>query len=163
MNTKEILVRQFEACFSENGWFVALKNAINGVTADLAAWKPEGSDNSIWSLLSHMNYYNNAYLERFQGREFEYNIPDNDATFTQAASDEDWRREVERFETIMHGWRRELEAAEETKFDEVAPPHQKAMWAEIIANINAHTAHHSGQIILLRKLQGSWDSGKGVN
>jgi len=30
-------------------------------------------------------------------------------------------------------------------------------------NINTHNAHHGGQIVLLRKLQGSWDSKGGVS
>ena len=29
MATKEILLEQFTACYDENGWFVALKNAVN--------------------------------------------------------------------------------------------------------------------------------------
>jgi uncharacterized damage-inducible protein DinB len=142
---------------------VAVKNGISGVTAEQAAWKPDSSNNSIWELLSHMNYYNGAYLERFQGRTFEYDIEENSETFTQSVSDEDWRNEVERFEKVMDGWRSAMELAEDSKFDEIAPPYHKSSWSEIIANINAHTAHHGGQIVLLRKLQGNWDSDKGVS
>jgi uncharacterized damage-inducible protein DinB len=162
MSTKQTLLQQFDACFKTNGWFVAVKNAIAGLTAEQAAWKPEGSNNSIWELLAHMNYYNNAYLERFQGREFEYKISDNDETFTQSASEEDWRAEAVRFDEIMNGWRSQIDAADEAKFDETVP-NKDSPWSELIANINAHTAHHGGQIVLLRKLQGSWDSGKGVS
>lgn len=163
MSTKDTLLGQFEVCFATNGWFVAVKNAIAGITAEQATWKPDGSDNSIWSLLSHMNYYNNAYLERFQGRGFEYDISENEETFTQAATDEEWQAETARFESIMNGWRSALETADEAKFDELAPPYNEHSWAWIIASINTHTAHHGGQIVLLRKLQGSWDSGKGVS
>jgi uncharacterized damage-inducible protein DinB len=163
MSIKQILIYQLGKCFETNGWFVATKNAIAGIDADQAAWKPEGSDNSIWSLLAHMNYYNNAYLERFQGRDFEYNIADNDETFTQAVSDDEWRAEVERFDSIMQGWQRVIAAADDAKFEELAPPNNEISWSQLIANINAHTAHHGGQIVLLRKLQGSWDSGKGVS
>ena len=163
MSSKQTLLKQFDNCFAINGWFVAVKNAIAGLTAEQAAWKPEGSDNSVWQLLSHINYYNGAYLERFQGRTFEYDIEENSETFTQSASGEDWRKEVERFEKIMDEWRSVIESADASKFDEIAPPYNKAPWSEIIANINAHTAHHGGQIVLIRKLQGSWDSGKGVS
>jgi uncharacterized damage-inducible protein DinB len=163
MSGKEILLGQFRICFEENGWFVAVKNAIAGIDAAEAKWKPDGSDNSIWELLSHMNYYNFAYLERFSGREFEYKVADNDETFVQSGSDAEWQAEVERFGQIMSGWRAALENADESKLDELAPPYNESSWATIIANINAHTAHHGGQIVLLRKLQGSWDSGKGVS
>lgn len=42
MSVKEILLEQFTTCYDENGWFVALKNALHGVTAEQAAWKPAG-------------------------------------------------------------------------------------------------------------------------
>jgi hypothetical protein len=35
-------------------------------------------------------------------------------------------------------------------------------WASNIAHIGAHNAYHTGQIISVRKLQGSWDAAKGV-
>ena len=163
MSNKNTLLEQFEICFETNGWFVSVKNAINGINAEQAAWKSVGSDNSIWSLLSHMNYYNNAYLERFQGRQFGYDIAENKETFTQSLTDEEWQAEVRRFETIMNGWHRAIEAADEAKFEEIEPPFNEHSWAWIIASINAHTAHHGGQIVLLRKLQGSWNSGAGVS
>lgn len=163
MNMKDTLIEQFDACFSTNGWFVAVKNAIAGIDATQASWKPEGADNSIWELLSHMNYYNFAYLERFSGRDFEYKIADNDETFVQNGSAEEWQAEVARFEQITNGWRAALENVDESKLAELAPPYNENPWATLIANINAHTAHHGGQIVLLRKLQGSWDSAKGVS
>lgn len=163
MSVKQTLLEQFATCFETNGWFVAVKNAIAGVTAEQAVWKPGGSDNSIWELLSHMNYYNNAYLERFQGREFEYKVPDNDATFKHSEKEDDWLAEVQRFEQIVEGWRLAIERADEANFAEIAPPYNEHSWAWIIASINAHCAHHGGQIVLLRKLQGTWNSEKGVS
>jgi hypothetical protein len=81
----------------------------------------------------------------------------------QSGSDQEWQAAVERFGQIMSGWRSALENADESKLAELAPPYNESSWVTIIANINAHTAHHGGQIVLLRKLQGSWDSGKGVS
>ena len=95
MSTKQVLLDQFDTCFETNGWFVAVKNAIAGISAEQAGWKPADTDNSIWQLISHINYYNNAYLERFNGRTFEYQISDNDDTFTQSGSEDDWRAEIE--------------------------------------------------------------------
>ena len=36
-------------------------------------------------------------------------------------------------------------------------------WFKPLAQQNIHNAYHTGQIILLRKLQGSWDRSKGVS
>jgi len=164
MSVKQTLLEQFNICFETNGWFVAVKNAVADLTAEQASWRPDSAaDNSIWELLSHMNYYNNAYLERFQGHDFEYKVPDNDATFTQSESEAGWQDELRRFEQIVNGWRLAIERADEAKFAEIAPPFNENSWAWIIASINAHCAHHGGQIVLLRKLQGTWNSEKGVS
>ena len=56
MTTKETLLEQFTACYDKNGWFVALKNAVKDLTADEANWKTENLDNSIWEILSHLNF-----------------------------------------------------------------------------------------------------------
>ena len=161
MSTKTVLLGQFAAAFEKNGWFVATRNAISNVTAAQAAWKPDGADNSIYEIINHLNYYNNAYLERFRGNEYEYKVADNDETFDKGEA-ETWEAEVARFDSIMRGWRDEIEKADESKFEELAPPNNELKWKALISNICAHSAHHGGQIVLLRKLQGTWDSGGGV-
>ena len=165
MNAKQILLDQFRSCYDENGWFVALKNALQGVNAENAARKPENVDNSIWEILSHLNFYNYAYLERFKGADYEYGISSNDDTFSQASmpSAEDWQQELDRFESIMSGWLEELANADESKLAELAPPRKESPWWLVIANINTHNAHHGGQIVLLKKLQGIWEVDKGVS
>jgi uncharacterized damage-inducible protein DinB len=143
---------------------VAVRNALEGVTANQAAWKPEGSDNSIWETLAHISYYNNAYLLRFKGVDYKYDVADNEETFRSGeVTEEAWRVEVENFDGIMTEWRRLLEAADETKLDEAVSAENASSWAELIANVNAHNAYHGGQILLLRKLQGSWDPDSGVS
>ena len=163
--TREILLQQFANCYDENGWFAALKYCLSGVTAEQAAWRPAGTDNSIWEIVAHLNYYNHAYLERFRGNDLEYTKPDNDATFEQAetASEDAWREELIQFDSVMSGWREEIGKADDAKFAELAPPRNEIPWWHLIANINAHNAHHGGQIVILRKLQGSWDSSGGVS
>lgn len=160
----DYLLQQFTRCYNENGWFVAVRNAVEGVTAEQAAWKPEGSDNSIWESLTHITYYNNAYLQRFKGIEYEYDVADNDETFRGGEpTDEAWRAEVEKFDAVMTEWRRLIEQADESKFSESVPTNTSRIWADLIADVNAHNAYHSGQILLLRKLQGSWNPEKGVS
>ena len=162
MSDKTTLTRQFTKCFDENGWFVGTKNAIANVTAEQAEWKPEGADNSIREMIQHLNYYTNAYLERFKGNDYEYKVADNDETFDKGEADS-WEAEAARFDAIMTEWREQLQQADDSKFEEIAPPHEHRKWCDLIADMNAHTAYHGGQIVLIRKLQGTWDSGKGVS
>jgi uncharacterized damage-inducible protein DinB len=164
MTMMETLLKQFDSCYNTNGWFVAVRNAIDGVNAEQAAWKPEGSGNSIWESLTHLTYYNNAYLQRWKGIEFEYDVADNDETFRSGeAAEGAWRAEVEKFDAVMTEWRTLIEQADESKFSEPVPTNTSRMWADLIADVNAHNAYHGGQILLLRKLQGAWNPAKGVS
>lgn len=163
MTTKEFLLEQFTVCYNANGWFVALKNALENLTANEANWRTENLDNSIWEILTHLNFYNAAYLKRFKGEEYVYPIKENNETFTSAATETDWRAEVEKFEAIMNEWRGLIEAAEDGKFDETVSATNDALWSSVISHINTHNAHHGGQIVIIRKLQGSWDTSKGVS
>jgi uncharacterized damage-inducible protein DinB len=165
MTTKQILLKQFTATYDENGWFVALKNAVYNLTAEQAAWKPENADNSIWEMLAHLNYYNYAYLERFKGVDYVYPGNDNDETFASDAniSETAWQAEIDKFDAIMTEWRELIDLADEAKFDEAVSATNKSLWSELLSHVNLHNAHHGGQIVILRKLQGSWDASKGVS
>jgi len=162
--TKELLIKQFSRCYDDNGWFVALRNSVEGLTALQAIWKPDGADNSIWESLAHVNYYNNAYLQRFKGIDYKYDIVDNDETFRSGdLSEAAWRAEIAKLDEIMTAWRGLITASDESKFDQPVSAENTATWAELIANVNAHNAYHGGQILLLRKLQGAWNPEKGVS
>jgi len=165
MTTKETLLEQFTACYDENGWFVALKNAVKNLTAEQAIWKTENLDNSIWEIVHHLNFYNEAYLKRFKGMTVDYSGIENSETFAgaEAVSEEAWQAEIEKFDSIMTEWRSLLEAAESSKFDEAVSATNSSAWSSLIAHVNAHNAHHGGQIVILRKLQGSWDARQGIS
>ena len=165
MTTKEFLLDQFISCYDVNGWFVAVKNTVRNLSATDAVWKPEKADNSIWGILAHLNFYNERYLKRFKGEPVEKSDLENSETFAENedASEEAWQAEVERFDTIMSQWRDALESADEGKFEQAVSAENQSPWAEIVGLINTHNSHHGGQIVILRKLQGSWDASKGVS
>ena len=163
--TKEVLLKQFDSCYDRNGWFVAVRNVLEGVTAEQAAWKAEGTNNSIWESLSHLTFYNSAYVQRFKGVDYKYSTNDNDETFTvpDNPSEDDWIAEVFKFDLTMRELRELIEAADASKFDQAVSETIQASWAELILNINAHNAYHGGQMLLIRKLQGIWNPEKGVS
>jgi uncharacterized damage-inducible protein DinB len=164
MTTKEILLEQFDTCYNENGWFVALKNALHNLTAEQAAQKPETLENSIWGILAHLNFYNERWLKRFKGETVDQMILQNSETFADAAGGETaWRAELERLDRIMTEWRNLIESADEIRLNENDSDENESSWANLIGYINTHNAHHGGQIVILRKLQGSWDASKGVS
>ncbi len=161
---KKTLLDQFDRSYNVNGWFVAVRNAVEGLTVEQAAWKPEDSVNCIWESLSHITYYNNAYLQRFKGIDYQYDVSSNNETFSVGEYEEsEWQADVARFDAVMSEWRDLLEWTDESKFSQPISAEIKSTWADLIATVNAHNAYHGGQILLLRKLQGSWNPEKGVN
>ncbi len=110
---KEILIEQFTTCYDENGWFVALKTALEGVTAEQAAWKPDGVDNSIWENVNHIIFWNERWLQRYRG---ELNKPEdveNKGTFK--SDDKDWDETVAKLYRVMDEWRDKLNAIDDDK------------------------------------------------
>ena len=165
MTTKEFLLDQFSYTYDTDGWFVALKNTFKDLSAENAAWKPDGVDNSIWGIVQHLNFYNERFLRKFKGETVEELNIENSETFAGAAdvSEEAWAAEIERFDHVMSGWRTAFEAATEEKFREIYYEESQTNWAQVVGLMNTHHAHHGGQIVILRKLQGSWDASKGVS
>lgn len=153
------------ACFDESGWFASLTQALNGIGAQQAVWKASGIDHSIWEIVRHLNFYNNAYLERFQGRTYEYGIDDNAESFVLSAdtSEESWQRERARLDEILSALRALVQEAADERLSETVSATREDRWASLFAHVNLHNAHHGGQIVLLRKLQGSWRTELGVS
>lgn len=160
-----LIKRQLSQSHDTNGWFVAVKNALEGVDVELACWKPADADiNCIWETVAHLTYYNYAYLQRFKGIDFEYDVASNNETFSVGEYNEaDWQAEIVRFDSVMNEFRRLIETAEESKFSETVSADNQTKWATLILNIAAHNAYHAGQIMLIRRLRGAWDLANGVS
>lgn len=161
---KKTLFDQFNRSYATNGWFVAVRRAVVGVTVEQALWKPHDADvNCIWETLNHLTYYNNAYLQRFKGIDYKYDAGSNNETFSFGDVDAaQWLEDVERFDAVMTEWLDLIEAADEAKFLQPISAEINIPWADAIATINAHNAYHAGQIVLLLRLQNVWDLEKGV-
>jgi len=156
MNRKATLLQAWDSAYGKEEWYPPFPDALNGVTAEQAAWKPEGgSVNSIWETARHLLYYKERSLRRLTGEEREY--PEgatNDDTFTIGdATEEGWRNTISDLEKVHFDIRDRLAALAEERLDDKLPHTPIGKWAH---NLLAHDGYHVGQIILLRKLQGSW-------
>jgi hypothetical protein len=86
---------------------------------------------------------------------------DNDTTFRSDESD--WQQTLAKLDSVMLEWRNELAAMDDARLSEhVNAEYQEPFWKPL-AHQNIHNAYHIGQILLLRKLQGSWNPEKGVS
>jgi len=141
----------------EEGWFPPIRMALEGVTAAQASWHPTGdASNSIWETARHMLYYKAWLLDLLQGGEGKRTLPNNDATFALNGDPGDeaaWTETVNELERVHQGFMEALSAFTDEDFDRLI---SNRPLGPTVTNVILHDAHHTGQIILLRKLQGSW-------
>ena len=149
---RAVLLEQFRDTWVDQDWFVPVMKALDGATAKQAMWKPADSAHSIGELAYHIWFWNKEQLDKFYGRKPAAFSGDNNETFT-AFTEESWAKTVSQLNDVMQALETAIKTADETKL---------LAWASALDHINTHTAYHTGQIMYVRKLQGVWDSNKGV-
>ncbi|MCP1161062.1 MULTISPECIES: DinB family protein [Bacillaceae] len=154
MNRTEFLLRMLDTTFNKENWYAPLKPAIEGLSAEQASWKPEGAAvKSIWENVNHLIYYKERLAANLAGREWTRNL-DGDETFSltgQVNDEKVWKAVIERAELAHHSVRKAIiritpERLEQNDLEEK------------LLDIMLHDAYHTGQIIQLRKMQGTWPS-----
>jgi len=108
--------------------------------------------NSLPHILAQSPFWNERNLRQFEGKAPLAYSGNNDETFN-SFDEKTWAATVKRLNTVMKNWERAVQDADDAKLKSEA---------NRIAHIGAHNAYHVGQIIYVRKLQGSWDPSKGV-
>lgn len=161
MDPKTILLSQMAANHNEPNWFVPIERALDGLTNQQAKEK-SGDSNSIWEIVNHLIFWNERYLQRFQGNSPTQSIESNDETF-QNENSENWEAAKNQLFSVLANWTTAVKEADEQIFERSAHEDRHDPWYSVLANINIHNAYHIGQIVEIRKSQGNWDSEKGVH
>ena len=133
MNLREVLLEQLRTTHNAKDWFVDANTAV----AQLA---------------NHLVFWNRQELAKFKGETPEKFSGNNDETFN-AFDAAKWTATVQQLDQVMKDWEAAVSSADDKKLSE---------WASTIAHIGTHNAYHVGQIVFVRKSQGSWDPEKGV-
>ncbi|HMG69289.1 MAG TPA: DinB family protein [Chitinophagaceae bacterium] len=149
---KSILLDQLRSTHNVKDWFVPVNIAIDGLTPEQARWKDSSGNHSIGQLTSHLIFWNLQQLDKFKGITPSAFSGDNNETFN-SFNKENWASTVQRLDSVLTAWEKAIETADDKKLQS---------WYSTIAHISTHNAYHTGQIIYIRKLQGSWDPEKGV-
>lgn len=148
---KSILLQQLRSTHNQAEWFVPANTAVEGLTAEQASWTDGKGNHSVGQLAAHLIFWNRRNLARFKGEAVD-KFHNNDETFTSFDSKQ-WNATVKELDEVMTEWEKAVETADEEKLKS---------WYSTIAHIGTHNAYHIGQMIYVRKEQGSWDPEKGV-
>jgi uncharacterized damage-inducible protein DinB len=145
-----VLLEQLRTTHNDKDWFVPVNVAVAGLTAEQANWKDASGNHSVGQLTYHLLFWDRDQLAKWEPQEkFSGN---NEETFNNFDSKK-WNDTVKQLDQVMTDWEKAVEAADEKKLES---------WASVIAHIGTHNAYHVGQIIFVRKLQGSWNPENGV-
>jgi uncharacterized damage-inducible protein DinB len=149
---KSILLDQLRSTHSNSDWFVCSNVAVAGLTPEQANWKDGNGNHSVGQLTYHLVYWNQRNLERLKGEQPEKFSGNNDETFDKFDA-KSWGATVKQLDAILTELEKIVENADDAKLKAIAPT---------IQHISAHNAYHIGEIVVVRKEQGSWDPSKGV-
>jgi uncharacterized damage-inducible protein DinB len=152
MTLRGVLLEQLKTTHDAEDWFVPANIAIQGLTAEQVNWKSGANNHSIGQLTYHILFWDKQELAKFKGETPEKFSGNNDDTFNHFDSKK-WDAMVRELDEVMTDWEKAVETADDKKLGE---------WASTIAHIGTHNAYHIGQIVYIRKEQGSWDPAKGV-
>jgi uncharacterized damage-inducible protein DinB len=147
-----VLLEQLRTTHDQEDWFVPANIAVQGLTADQAKWTPGKDTHSVGQLANHLLFWNTRELAAFKGEKASPFSGNNDETFNNFDAAQ-WADTVKKLDAVLTEWEKVVESADDQKL---------AANASLIAHVGAHNAYHIGQIIYVRKLQGSWDPSKGV-
>jgi uncharacterized damage-inducible protein DinB len=149
---KSVLLEQLHTTHNTNDWFVSPSKSVEGLTAEQASWTDGKGNHSIGQLAYHLVFWNSRQLANFKGHPPANLTGNNDETFDKFDA-KTWADIVKQLDQVM---------TDIEKFVESADDATVAKFASDIAHIGTHNAYHTGQIIYIRRLQGSWDPNKGV-
>jgi hypothetical protein len=149
-----VLLDQLKTTHDQADWFVPVSAAVDGLTAEQAQWKPEGKEaHSVGQLAYHLWFWDARTLARIKGEQQDGPPPkDNSETFDKFSA-ADWEALVKKLNATLADWDKAIAALDDATLQKNAA---------LIAKVGAHRAYHVGQILYVRKLQGSWNPEKGV-
>ncbi len=157
---RSVLLSELQSTHNKAEWFTPVNTAVAGLTPEQAKWIPlnaagkldPNANHSVGMLAYHLLFWNTRALEQMKGEKPAPAPSNNDETFNDfdAAT---WTKTVHDLDAVMTALEDFVAHADDATLTKLAPT---------ISHISTHNAYHTGQILYVRKLQGSWNPANGV-
>ncbi|MCS7197073.1 MAG: DinB family protein [Candidatus Bipolaricaulota bacterium] len=149
----EWLLKAMELAFQKKRglWAHSMLDTLEGITAEQATWKPDKKGvHSIWEIVHHATYWKDFLVQRLEGSTAKFS--DEESWALKETTEEAWAQAVVRLKRTHTKLIRRLR---EKKLDLNKPfPGEKMTMGEALFGVLAHDLYHTGQIVLLRQMQG---------
>jgi len=156
MGRSDMLLAGLDHAYDQFGWYPPLQSALKGLTPSQALERPEGlAGNNIWETVHHLIFYKERWIKRLRGED-PGPVADNDLTFevkVQADAEKDWRETLSNMERVQTELRQTIASLTEERLNQTM---FEVPLDHILIDLVLHDAYHTGQIVLIRKMQGSW-------
>jgi len=149
------LLKAMEMAFAKGKglWAHSMLDALEGLTAEQAAWKPKKKGaHSIWEIVHHAMYWKEYLVRCLEGKAPVPAASDEASWHVETVSEEAWARTLRKLKRTHNALMRHLKAKQ---LDLNKPfPGTKSKAGEMLFGVLAHDLYHTGQIVLLRQMQG---------
>ena len=144
------LIAHFDSSFrGPNGDYPSVIEAITGLTARQALWRPSPESNSIWQIVNHLIATMEWQIDMLQKGQAE-----SPRWIEPAGDEESWQALIRRLEDTHRRLKAALEQVSDQDLLEYPDPKLGRTLLELILSSgSAHEAHHGGQLSYLRGLQ----------
>jgi uncharacterized damage-inducible protein DinB len=145
---RQALIAHFNSVFAgPNGDYPAVMEALEGVTAARAAWKPGPDRNSIWQIVDHLAASKVWQIEMLEtGRAAA-------PLWTEPGSDESaWQATVGRLADAHARLKAALGQVADDDLLKIPQTVERQTLLELLLSSAAHEAHHAGQVDYLKGL-----------
>ena len=149
---RDVLLSELRSTHTSEEWFAPANIAVKGLTAEQASWKDGKGNHSVGQLAYHLLFWNRQNLARLKGETPEKFSGNNDETFDKF-DPKSWDETVRQLDQVMTDLEKWVGTADEASLQK---------YAQTFTHISTHNAYHTGQIIYIRRLQGSWNPENGV-
>ena len=153
LTLREALLAELKSTHNSEEWFVPVDVAAKGLTPEQAAWRDAKGNHSVGQLVYHLWFWDRQSLLILTGQPRDKFSGNNDDTFNNydPKKFDETLKQLDDVMTQLEQW------------VETAPEEKLAENASTFTHISTHNAYHIGEIVYVRKEQGSWNPAVGVH
>jgi uncharacterized damage-inducible protein DinB len=154
----DLLQSLITGSFERGGWVASADEALSGLEAEDAAFRPGPGAHTIWELVRHLSFWEDLVTDRLGGMPLGPGRISNKSTFDGCEPEDraSWKEAAGRLLSANRRLAAAVGRLEDAQLDQPLPGEQKTLLKDLLEGMALHQAYHLGQIVLLRKLLGKW-------
>ena len=128
----------------------AIRQILDGVSAETAAAHPVAGAHSIWELVLHMTYWRRVAAAALDGGPVDEHPPPEEDWPAVEATAEGWRQALEALEASQAALVARLKSFDDDRLSENVAGREYSLYF-LLHGVIQHDIYHGGQIALLKK------------